>query len=141
MSYPEWPAGLVQFERSGWQLQPQEARRRRQSDAGPPGFRRRFSSAARNVSLSLVVPRWDLARFWNFYREDCAAGASYFWMPDPSTDGWRLLTEAGHPVLAGGDQYLLLSARWLCSWGDDPPRESVYAGPDYRLNFSVWVMP
>lgn len=88
-----------------------------------------------------MVSRADLARFWRFYDEDCAGGASYFWMPDPATDGWQLLTEAGQPVLLGDEQYLLLAARWLCSWGDEPPAESVDVQTRFKVSFNVWVMP
>lgn len=141
MSYPDWPARLVQFERSGWQEQFQDARRRRQSDAGPPGFRRRFSSAAKRVGLSLIVSRADKAVFDRFYQQDCNLGAGLFRMPDPSTDGIPLLNHDGLPLLAHDGRPLLIAAYWLCSWGDEPPAVSIYAGTDFRIAFSVWVMP
>ena len=141
MSYPVWPSNLDKFERSGWQQQPQEARRRSQGDAGPPRFRRRFSSVARNVGLTLVVSRANLSRFWNFYNEDCACGSGLFWMPDPSTDGWPLLTNDDQPVLTTTGRPLLLSARWLCAWGDEPPVETVNVQTQFKVTFKVWVMP
>lgn len=141
MAYPMWPEGLAKFERSGWQLQPQDARRRRQSDAGPPGFRRRFSSVAKKVGLTLVVSRSNLARFWRFYEEDCANGSGLFRMPDPATDGWPLLTHDGVPLLTEKGQPLLIAAHWLCAWGDEPPVESVNVQTQFKVTFSVWVMP
>ena len=140
MSYLIWPKHLVQFERSAWQSQPQDARRRSQGDAGPPRFRRRFSSAARRIALSLVVSRADLASFWRFH-EACDQGAGLFWMPDPITDGWKLLTDECQPVLTHDGRPLLMSARILCAWGDEPPVESIKADTDFRVSFSVWVMP
>lgn len=141
MSYPSWPAGLRRFEREGWQTQMQEARQRRQSDAGPPGWRRRFSSAARLVSLSLVLSRNEKAIFDRFHEETCLMGTQLFWMPDPTTDGWPLLTSAGVPILTGGGEPILLSSRLLCAWGDQPPVETMVGQIEFRKAFSVAVMP
>lgn len=141
MSYPEWPRSLVQFERSGWQVQPQEARRKRQSDAGPPSYRRRFSAVARTVSLSLVVDRNGKAIFDRFYAETCLQGARLFTMPDPSTDGWQLLDTSGTPLLTGSGRPLLIAATWLCAFGDEPPVETMIGQVEFRKTFSVVVMP
>lgn len=141
MSYPNWPVELVQFERSGWQSQRQDARRRRQGDAGPPAWRRRFSSVARTVGLSLVTDRNGKAVFDRFYEETVDFGSKLFWMPDPSTDGWPILTNRGIPLLTGAGVPLTMSARWLCSFGDEPPVETIIGDRDFRLAFSVFVMP
>ena len=150
MSYPTWPKSLVQFERSGWQSQTQEARRRWQGDAGPPAWRRRFSSVARIVTLALVTDRNGKAIFDRFFEEDCDFGSRLFWMPDPATDGWGLLRSTGAPLLvarpvtagpARTDIPLTMSARWLCSFGDDPPVETMVGDSEFRKSFSVVVMP
>ena len=141
MSYPTWPKDLVQFERSGWQAHNQDARRRRQTDAGPPGYRRRFSSVARIVTLSLVTDRNGKAIFDRFFEERCAYGAGLFWMPDPATAGWELLSSAGAAMLDGIDRPLLLAERWLCTFGDEPPMESVVGDSGFRIAFSLAVMP
>ncbi|MDO5648867.1 hypothetical protein [Paracoccus sp. (in: a-proteobacteria)] len=141
MSYPLWPAGLTQFERQGWQAQAQDSRRKRQADAGPPSFRRRFSSAARRVSLSLIASRDQKAVFDRFYDDECANGSTLFWMPDPATDGWPVLGNDGLRLLTGDGQLLLMAARWLCAWGDEPPVETIQGDTDFRIAFSVWVMP
>lgn len=140
MSYPVWPDDLRRFEREGWQVQPQNARQRRQSDAGPPGWRRRFSAVARTVSLSLILTRNEKAVFDRFYSEDCAEGARLFWMPDMSTDGWPLLDSTGEPLMSAGVP-LLLSARWLCSFGEEPPVETIVEQVKFRKIFTVVVMP
>ncbi len=49
MSYPVWPSDLPRPERSSYQLQPQDARRKRGFESGPPGYRRRFSAVAQMV--------------------------------------------------------------------------------------------
>lgn len=141
MSYPVWPASLIRFERPGWSVQSQDARRRRGSDAGPPEFRRRFSSTAKQVRLTVVLSRDEKAVFERFYDDDCARGSGLFWMPDPSTDGWRLLGHTGTRLTTPAGAPLLLAARWLCAWGDEPPVESIAGQIEFRLAFSVWVMP
>lgn len=141
MSYPVWPESLVQFERAGWQRQPQEARRRRQGDAGPPAYRRRFSAVSRTVSLAVVTDRTGKAIFDRFYEEDCAFGSRLFWMPDPSTNGWGLLQSDGLQLLDGTGRPLLLAARWLCSFGDELPVETIVGQTDFRIAFTVVVMP
>lgn len=141
MSYPVWPEELVQFERSGWQSQRQDGRRRSQSEAGPPSFRRRFSSTARRVDLTLAVDANGRQIFDRFYDDDCAGGVGYFWMPDPSRHGLRLLSATGASLLTADGRPILIASRWLCTWGDEPPVESIVGDIIFRIGFSVWVMP
>lgn len=136
----QWPAELPRPERDTWQLQAQDARRKTQSDAGPSRYRRRFSSVARNVSLSLVLSRNGKAIFDRFFHDDCREGAALFYMPDPTTDGWPLLTSSGVPLLTADGTPILMSARWLCTWGSETPVETLQ-GVEFRKTFSVMVLP
>ncbi len=136
-----WPDTLPHPERKTWNLQHQDARRKRQPESGPPGYRRRFSSAADFVSLSVVLTRAEKAVFDQFYRHDCAGGSRLFWMPDPTTDGWALLYTDGQPLLVDDSTPLLISATWLCAWGDEPPQESVVGQVEFRKTFQIVVMP
>lgn len=140
MSYPVWPSDLPRPERSSFQLQPQEARRKRGFEAGPPGYRRRFSAVGRMVTLSVILSAHQRALFDQFYSDDCAAGAALFWMPDPTRDGWPLHAIDGAPLLGAGDTALLIAARWLCAWGDTQPIETVQ-GIEFRKQFQIVVMP
>lgn len=135
-----WPTDLPRPERNTWQARPQDARRKRQNEAGPPSYRRRFSSVAKLISLSVVLTRNQKAVFDRFFHEDCADGSEFFYMPDPTTDGWALLTESGQPIFVEPGVPLLLSERWLCAWGDDLPTETV-EGIEFRKAFNVVVMP
>lgn len=135
-----WPSELPRPERSTWQLTPQDARRKRQSDAGPPGYRRRFSSAAKMVSLSVLLSRNERAIFDRFFHEDCGEGAALFYMPDPTTEGWPLLASDGSPILTDDGAPILMGGRWLCSWGDEMPTETIVS-VEFRKTFSVVVMP
>lgn len=141
MTHPVWPEALNRWERESWQGQRQEARQRRQSDAGPPGWRRRFSAVARSYSLSVVLTRDERAVFDTFYAVTCAEGSRLFWMPDPATDGWPMLTHNGAPVLTRAGEPVLMSARWLCSFGDQPPVETIIEQVKFRKSFTVVVMP
>ena len=141
MTTPVWPQTLDRFERPGWQVQPQDSRQRRSNEAGPPGYRRRFSAVAKQVSLSIILTRDEKAVFDRFHEEDCAHGSRVFWMPDPSTHGWPLLAGSGQQLLTATGAPLQLGARWLCAWGDPPPTEAIVGQVQFRKTFSVWVLP
>ncbi|WP_440411157.1 hypothetical protein [Neorhizobium petrolearium] len=144
MTIAVWPSELPRPERNTWNARPQDARQKRQSDAGPPSWRLKFSNAAKMVSLSLLLTRDQNAVFDNFYQYETKKGSLLFWMPDPTTDGWALLTDDGSPLLiSGGAQDglpILLSAQWLCSFGDELPNETVQ-GIHFRRTFGVVVIP
>ena len=144
MSYPVWPSALPRPERRTWQATPQDARLERRSDAGPTGFRRRFSSASTLVSLSVLLSRNGKAVFDNFYKETTSGGAKLFWMPDPTTDGWAMLDSEGRPILVAGGpddgKPVLLAALWLVTFGKDLPAETI-EGVEFRKSFNIVVMP
>lgn len=135
-----WPQMLPRPERATWQLSPQDGRRKTQSETGPVRYRRRFSSVTRQVSLSVTLTRDQKAVFDRFFHVDCAEGAQLFYMPDPTTDGWPLLTNDGTPLLTSSGQPILLGGRWLCSWGDQLPAETIQ-GQEFKKTFSILVMP
>ncbi len=140
MSVAVWPSELPKPSRDGYQAQRLDARARR--SGGPvPGYRKRFSNAPRLVSLSLVdVPRSLKAVFDRFYEVITADGTLPFLMPDPVTDGWPLLASDGRPILQAGDTPVLMSAQWLCLFGDEPPVEHI-SGVRFDIAFSVAVLP
>ena len=137
---PTWPSTLPRPMRDSWQASPQDARIKRRTDNGPAGYRRKFSSAARLVTLSIDVGRDGKAVFDNFLAGDCAGGALPFYMPDPTTDGWPLLGDDGTPLLTDEGVPLLLANIWLCQFGDNMPAETVI-GVRFRIAFSIAVMP
>lgn len=140
MTIPVWPTVLPRPERNTWQKSPLEARLKRNSETGPPGYRRRFSGVPYSVNLSIVVDRNGKAVFDTFHKTTTKAGATPFYMPDPTTDGWQLFTSAGVPLLTSAGQPILMSARWLCLFGDQLPAETI-VGVEFRISFSVTVMP
>ncbi|QND45197.1 hypothetical protein HB780_05425 (plasmid) [Rhizobium lusitanum] len=140
MTIPTWPTTLPRPDRDSWQKSPQDARLKRQNDAGPPSYRRRYSSVAQAVTLSIMVDRDGKAVFDKFRETTTSEGSLPFYMPDPTTDGWGLFTADGQPLLTNDDQPLLLAAQWLCLFGDTMPAEAV-VGVEFRITFSVSVMP
>ena len=144
MTYPMWPLTLPRPERDSWSVAPQDGRLQRRSDAGPPGFRGRFSARARTVNMSVLLDRDQRAVFERFFEDDTGAGANLFWIPDPTTDGWALLTSDGLPLLVAGGpddgKPILLARMWLVTFGRNLPTEAI-VGVQFRMTFSVEVMP
>ena len=140
MSVAIWPAELPKPSRDGYEAQRFDARARR--SGGPvPGYRRRFSSAPRLVNLSIIdVPRALKEVFDNFYSLTTVDGVLPFLMPDPVTDGWPLLGADGRRILQGDQTSVLMSAQWLCLFGDQPPVETI-SGVRFDIAFSVAVLP
>lgn len=139
MSIAVWPPSLRKPTRSDYQSLRQDNRLKKRS-GGAPGYRRKYSSAATQVVLMVNMSRADKAVFDAFYDDVTVNGTLPFYMPDPVTDGWALLTNAGQPVLNGDGSPILLSGQWLCLFGDEPPVETL-VGVRFNISFSVWVMP
>lgn len=138
-----WPSSLPRPERDSWQMQPMDARRKRQGDYGPPGYRRRFSAVPRFATLSLILTHNQRAVFDTFFHDTCKQGALSFWMPDPTNDGWPLTTKAGEPLWVNAQtrEPLTISARWLCAWGDQLPAETVVQQVKFQKTFQIVVLP
>lgn len=140
MTVAVWPTTLPRPDRNSWQASPMEVRLKRNAEAGPPAYRRRFSGVAKEVSLSIQVNRNGKAVFDSFHARAVKFGSLPFWMPDPTTDGWPLQTNAGAQLLTHDGRPILLAARWLCLFGDNQPSETII-GTEFRVSFSVTVMP
>ncbi|MGD9862849.1 MAG: hypothetical protein AB7S99_06525 [Pseudodonghicola sp.] len=140
MTVAVWPDTLPRPLRDGYSEQRLDARLGKGGEAGPPGWRRRWSSVARTVAMVLDVPRAVLGDFESFYEHDLSEGSLPFWMPAPTLDGWPLLTPGGAPVLLPDGSPVLVSARWLCLMGEGTPTIAP-KGVRFRVSFSVTVMP
>lgn len=140
MTIPVWPATLPKPERQSFQKTWTEGRLKRQAETGPPGYRRRFSAVAKPVSLSIIVSREQNEVFERFYDNDTAGGALPFYMPDPTKDGWPVLGGNGAQLLGSDGRPLLMSARWLCLFGETLPVITA-VGISFRISFNIVVMP
>ena len=135
-----WPTELDRPERDSWQASFMDPRSRRSGQTGAPRYGRRFSAVPKLVSLSLVCSRSQKGIFDRFFVTDTKFGSCLFWMPDPTTDGWAMLDEEFRPLLDENFRPLLLSAQWLCTFGEEMPTETVQ-GRDFRISFRVAVLP
>lgn len=140
MTVRAWPPELPRPTRADYAAQLADPRQRRAAETGPRGYRRRFSAVPEMVALAMDVSRRQRAIFETFHRQTCAMGALPFTMVDPTTDGWPLLSADGQPLLSNGVP-ILLSATWLCQFGDAMPTITVRAGVTFRVTFTVEVMP
>lgn len=139
MTVANWPAELPRPSRKDYSAQLIDNRLKKRS-RGVPGHRRATSLAGETVTLSIFVTRSLRAVFEEFYRTETGGGTLPFYMPDPTTDGWPLLADDGAPLLQPDGTPILLSATWLCLWGDATPLVKV-RGVRFDINFSVTVMP
>lgn len=140
MSVPVWPETLPRPTRDGWQARPGDPRLRKGGETGTPGYRRRYSNVARSVQMTVQLSRMQKGTFDTFLEETTRNGAMPFWMPDPTTDGWPMLDQDGRPLMDGTGRPLLLSARWLCLFGDEMPTETI-KGVEFHISFPIWVLP
>ncbi|WP_349295232.1 hypothetical protein ABEB22_18290 (plasmid) [Thioclava sp. 'Guangxiensis'] len=134
-----WPTELPRPERNSWQRSYQDGRRKSQGDAGPVRYRRKLSRSTQLVTLSVMLSRSEKAVFDRFFEEECLFGADRFWMPDPTSDGWPLLSSDGTPLQTGDGVPLLVARQWLCAWGDQLPTETII-GREFRMTFSLQVI-
>tara|TARA_R110002074_G_scaffold124678_3_gene261282 strand:+ start:742 stop:1161 length:420 start_codon:yes stop_codon:yes gene_type:complete len=139
MSVAVWPTDLPFFLRDTYGQQRQDARLRKAS-GGPPGYRRRFSSTARFVTLGLELTRARKAVFDDFYDETTKGGTRPFLMPDPTTDGVLLLDAQYLPMLTESGEAIRLDAKWLCMFSEPVPDERMIGGR-YDITFTVSVLP
>lgn len=140
MTLPAWPPELPPPSRSSWQLTPQDPRRKRNVAAGPPSYRRKFSAVAKFVNMQIDLSRSEKSMFDQFFAETTRHGTLPFTMPDPTTDGWPLLTSDGIPIVTESDVPILVASVWTCLFGETPPSETHY-GLRFRIDFSVVVLP
>lgn len=139
MTLATWPTELRKPTRSGYQAQRQDTRLAKRN-GGTPGYRRRFSSGAKQVAMTINMSRSEKAVFDHFYDTVTGAGSLPFTMPDPVTDGWTLLTADGAPLLTDQAHPIVMAAQWLCLFGEDSPVETI-VGVRFNISFSVWIMP
>ncbi len=136
-----WPSALPKPTRDGFQQSPEDLRRKRGSDAGVPRYGKRYSLSAQNVALRVILDRSAKQVFDQFYHVTLSDGVHPFWMPDPISDGWPLVSPSGERLLSPQGEPLLMSAKWLCLMGDEPPLTGALKGLEFPVSFSVVVMP
>ena len=135
-----WPPELPKPDRGPYRSQFEDPRLKRRAETGPRGSVRRYSSAACQVSLSVNLSRAQMAVFDKFFEDETEMGSLPFVMPDPLSDGWKLLDPDGTPLLDPDGQQILISAYWLCQFGSTMPVHTI-SGIRFIVSFPVLVMP
>ena len=141
MALPLYPPELPRPEASNYQEAFGDGRLQGRTDAGPPVGGRRFSSVVNTVQFSTLLRRSQLARFQRFYDEDTRQGSLPFLIPDPTTDGWMMMTDTFQPILNEAGLPLLLSETWVVMFGATLPRITTSRPPLFSVMFELSVMP
>ncbi|MFB2553334.1 hypothetical protein [Ensifer soli] len=141
MVNPVWPTSLPLPNRDGFRRGWEDPRTRRQREAGPPGYQRRYSRPAKPMTLVLDCSRDQFAELERFFEDDLQHGSLVFQMPDPITDGWPALLDDGQPWLDDDGTPILLDATLLMLWGDQPPEVTGIRGVRFTVVCPLWIMP
>lgn len=139
MSIPLWPTDLPKPTRSGYQRQRVDTRLRKQQ-GGTLGYRKRYSLSVKLMDLEIEVTRAQKAVFDQFFDETTQNGTLPFYMPDPATDGYPLLTDAREQILTDDGTPILIAAQLLCLFSDTMPVERAFHS-EFAISFQVAVMP
>ena len=127
MAVPEWPDSLPQRPMTdGYVETLRDGRLRSAMEIGPGKMRRRYTNAARPVTLNFVlttVQRFRLDRFWD---EDTYGGTLPFYIPDPARNGAQIVTSDGAILTTNDGSVVTVRARWLALFAE-PPRITPFA--------------
>lgn len=134
-----WPSQLPRPSRQGWQRSLQDARFDRSSSAGPVLPRLMHSVRMASVAMVMDLDRRQKAVFDKFVEFETRLGTLPFLMPDPTTDGWPLLTSSGAPLLTSAGQPILLTSKKRCYFGKPLPAETLIPG-QFRMSFNIVVL-
>lgn len=138
-----WPDRIPsRLYRAGASLPLEDTRRRFETSAGPGRLRRKMSTAVRPVAGVIDMTAAEYAWLQVFYRDTTKGGVLPFWFPDAERRDMPLLSdETMLGVYATGESPLLLSAWWLCQFGQEPPSPQPGAGGRMRVQLSLVVLP
>lgn len=92
------------------------------------------------MSLTVLLNADELAVFNAFYDDTTGGGIGLFYMPDPINDGVPLAGPDGKALLGQDGSPILITSRWLCMFGEQPPRDS-RVDLETRVSFQVQVLP
>lgn len=141
MAIPWYPTELPVPVRGDYSLSSGDGRTLFQTSAGLSLVRLRSSATADAISFSTILTRWQLERFRRFYRTEAKKGGQPFWLYDPLTDGFPMLTEDLVPVLADDGAPLLLAEVWLTRFGKNLPVERTMSPQIHQVTFELERLP
>jgi hypothetical protein len=140
VTIPVFPAELPPPVMDGYQNARADGRVRRARDAGPRNGRRRFSSVADTVGMSLQLTQNERAIFDQFFDNDARQGALPFMMPDWSKHGWPLATDEGAVLTDDAGNVLAMAAYWLVQFGERLPATTGRGHGLWIVTFEIDVL-
>lgn len=141
MSVPVWPTELPQHVRvDAFGSGPRDGRLVTTVETGPPKVRRR-GIGVRPLSAAIDVQLDGYARFERFWLEETRGGVLPFWMPDVVLDGVGLATDAGDGLTDEAGHPLALTAWALVQFAQAAPAYAAVGGPNFRISFTLSVLP
>lgn len=140
MTLLTWPDTLPRPRMAGYAFTPGDTRRFAQSDGGAPRVGRGRSKAADLARMTIRVNAGQRARFDRFFFDEIGRGFRTFLMPDPTKDGWPILTDEGVPLLTDEGVPLLQAETWLCMFGQTMPGYGM-ENARFTISFEVMVLP
>ncbi|PTW61436.1 hypothetical protein C8N35_102145 [Breoghania corrubedonensis] len=141
MSVPLWPSELPRPMRSGYRGGIGDGRQATRPEQGPVRVRRRYSSVAMPLAMTVDVTLDERKRFERFWREDTSEGSLPWLMPDPESDGHPILTTDGAPLLTADGAPLLLSHWWLVMFDTQSAPSWSPRGIRWQVQMTLMIMP
>lgn len=141
MAHPIWPSALPQkVIADSYSEKFRDGRMFSQMSSGPPKVRRRFSSAVKPVSASIIVTYGQAAILERFWEDDTKGGSLPFYIRDQRNDGLPILEGNNLPILEGNGLPILISSRWLVLFGEGGVELRSW-GLQFQATFQLLVMP
>ncbi len=142
MSLLRWPPELPQHvQRPGFDWTLPDGRQSIEPEAGPMLGRLAFSATETPIAASIDVTLRQVARFLRFWNEETGGGVRPFLLRDQIWDGLPVLTSSGTILLDSSGAPVLTRRFWLCVFGRQPPKPDPLGGPNYRIAFTLRVLP
>jgi hypothetical protein len=135
-----WPPALPAPLRADLSRSYVETRIRKQVDAGPPGYRRRYSLMPMTYQLSIAVGMDGVAIFDEFYIVTLKNGTLPFVMDQPELIGAVLRDEDGRPVLGMDGKQIPLDIGATFVFGDGLP-VTIPWGVGFKISFEAILLP
>ncbi|WP_221235574.1 hypothetical protein [Sagittula marina] len=122
-------------------MSPQNARKERTGDTGPPRFRRKFSAVSEGLSMQCIMNLTQFHTFKYFYTETLQQGSLPFIMPDRVQTGAPVATEGGAILLTEDDFPIAVVRNRLCVFGEPYSANRFSLACDFTVSFTLWDLP
>lgn len=137
-----YPPELPQFVTSDrFQKGAGDGRLRTRMGSGQSKVRRLTGMPVKPLSAQAHYSRGELGRFWTWWEDDLRGGSLPFFMRNQIIDGRALLDDDFEEVTDEDDNPILITAWWLCLFGEGQPTETALGAELYRVAFELEILP